>query len=511
MKIFNSTALPKLTEDQQQCVYNALDALLTFEIYEQSTDDLALDSYKYEMSTIGPILTMIRRGIKIDEHHKQLVLHGDPDAHDKKLKLGLVNRAYALGGMTRKQLKRGGKWLVTDSNALIQDLAHTVWQKELNYHSDKQLKEFFYEALKIPPVIASKKGQAKVSCDRNALEKIKKTYPRGAIFASIILLIRDLEKQSEALSQDLSPEGRWCASYNPAGTDTWRWSSSNNPLGHSANVQNINPELRRAFVSDPGFTLFNADQQGAEARAVAYLSGDEAYIKAVESGDVHTMVASMTWGFEAKRELADREFYRGFSYRDMCKKLAHGSAYGGTAPTLANQSTIDLSLVEDFQRRFFKMFPGIRSWQDATIREVQIKGRLTTPFNFTRRFWGRLDDESTWRAAIAFRPQCIVGVTTAKALRILWDLYEPRVQILANGHDAVLGQVRDSDVEEFIPKVLDAIIQPIDVTDCNGQVRTMTIPWDAKIGKNWGDPEIKDGKIISNFEGLQKWKKSTKS
>tara|TARA_R110000868_G_scaffold322391_4_gene583292 strand:- start:297 stop:1826 length:1530 start_codon:yes stop_codon:yes gene_type:complete len=508
MKILYSNQLTELSSEQQQCAYNGMDALMTYEIHD-AIKSQANVAYSYVMSFIPSILQMMTRGIKIDDAYKKLVIEGDPQAYDEKLRLGLKYRAFKLGGMVRKQLKRGGKWVVEDHNALIQDLAHVVWQKPLNYHSEKQLKAFFYDELRIPKIWQSKKGKSTVTCGRDALEKIEKTYPRGAIFASIILRIRDLEKQVETLTQDLSEDGRWIASYNPSGTDTWRWSSSNNPLGHSANIQNINPELRRAFVADPGYTFFNADQQGAEARGVAYLSGDTNYIRAVESGDVHTMVASMVWGFEARRELSDREFIRGFSYRDMCKKLAHGTAYGGMARTLAQQASIELGLVEEFQRLFFRNFPLIKKWQEYTIRQLQVNGKLDTPFGFVRKFWGRLDDESTWRAAIAFRPQHIVGLMTAIGIRNLHASYEPHVQVLANGHDAVLGQIKNESVDYYMPLVLDCLSCPLEVKDIKGISRIMTIPWDAKIGHNWGDQELKDGQVVSNFDGLHKWKRLT--
>ncbi len=127
------------------------------------------------------------------------------------------------------------------------------------------------------------------------------------------------------------------AAYNIAGTDTGRWSSSDHPLRHSANVQNIDPSLRQVFIAEPEHYLVYCDLAGAEARAVAYLSQDENYIKAVEESDVHSQVASMVFGVppdRGKESGVDREFYRGFSYRDIAKRLTHGTNYYGSAGTL---------------------------------------------------------------------------------------------------------------------------------------------------------------------------------
>lgn len=201
--------------------------------------------------------------------------------------------------------------------------AKRVWGKPLNHRSPLQLKEFFYEALAIPAKFANKKGEVNISTDRNTLEGIARDYIRGALFARIILKLRDEEKMIQTLSVGLRA-GRWHCSYNVAGTETFRWSSSAHPLGFGANDQNIKDRMRRMFIPDPGFVILNFDQQGAEARVVGYKCGDENYIKAFEGGDVHTMVASMCFGFEPLRELADEKYYRDWSYRDISKRATHG-------------------------------------------------------------------------------------------------------------------------------------------------------------------------------------------
>jgi DNA polymerase I-like protein with 3'-5' exonuclease and polymerase domains len=217
------------------------------------------------------------------------------------------------------------------------------------------------------------------------------------------------------------------------------------------------------------------------------------------------MVAAMVYGFEPVRALADRKFYRDKSYRDLAKRGSHGSNYYGQPYTLAQQMKCDQEAAAQFQARYFKAFPGISAWHRYKQRELVNKGYLVNPFGFRRTFWGRTWDDATLRKAIAFSPQSTVGILTNVALHKLWDRFEPSgdVQILVNGHDAVIGQVRTSKLAELLPQVLDTITIPFHITDINGITRLCTIPWEIAIGSNWGKC-TKD-----NPDGLKEWRPPT--
>jgi len=278
-------------------VYNSMDTMQTMALKEIFDERLmppwAKHTYAYSEKMIGPILTMMRRGTLIDATEKE----------------------SCILAFRKRQAK-----VAADFDLLCTELFDTT----ININSPPQLKTLFFSFLGIPEQTKSKKGEVKVGTDREILERIAGSYPRGALFCNMILRLRDLEKQIEFLSKKLTPTGRFVTSYNIAGTETFRLSSSEHPLRMGSNQQNIPGEARKAFISDPGYTFFQADQQGAEARVVAYVSGDENYIAACEGGDSHTMVASMVFGFEPIRELAEREYWHGKSYRQACKSGAHG-------------------------------------------------------------------------------------------------------------------------------------------------------------------------------------------
>jgi DNA polymerase I-like protein with 3'-5' exonuclease and polymerase domains len=289
------------TAATQDIIYNSLDNMQTMALKELFDEGLlpewAQHTYRYSEKMLGPMLTMMRRGVRIDLAQRDKFV----DALQARAKI--VRHTY---------------------DSICEGLFGTT----INPNSFNQLQFLFYTLLGIPEQTKSKKGEVKVGTDREILERIARDYPRGAVFANLIVRIREIEKQIEFLTKSLSPEGRFHTSYNISGTETFRLSSSEHPLRIGSNQQNVPPDARPCFVADPGYLFFQADQQGAEARLVAYRSGDENYIAACEGGDSHTMVAAMVFGFEPLRELAEREYRRGKSYRQTAKGGAHGCLTG---------------------------------------------------------------------------------------------------------------------------------------------------------------------------------------
>jgi DNA polymerase-1 len=477
MKTYVTDNLPKMDDHTQQLVYCSLDSMLTVEIEDALNgrmDSVARKTYEFERSNLGPILSMMNRGFLVDEDMKQKVI----------------------AELTAK---------VTLYQKALVDFVQVVWPKpDFNYRSNLQLQELFYRRLLIPEQISSKKGKVKTSLDRDALERVGKEYPRAEPFAHMILLLRDEQKVIDALSTTLKNQ-RWHCSYNIGGTDSGRLSSSEHPLRIGANIQNVDDYIRRAFVADPGHVLYSCDQQGAEARAVAYLSGDPNYIAALEAGDVHTIVASMVFGFAPDKALAERKYYRDMSYRDIAKRAAHGSNYNGSARTIAKVLKVETAVIEEFQAKYFKAFPKIRKWQEWTALEIQSKGCLTTPFGRRRYVWNRAWDDATIRAAIAYVPQSTVSDLTLTGMLNLWRLYDPELQLLANGHDAAILQVPKGDELAWKDKILAGLTTPLSVTDISGTVRQMVVPWEASIGLSWGKRiTLKDG-TVENPLGLMPW------
>lgn len=462
---------PNLDAHTQHQVYNGLDCCLTFEIFEvldrqlqQKNEPYVSNIYSFERGMQAPALELMERGWKIDPVERE---------NGQKLLRSRLDRL----------------------RVCLDRMGFAIWDKGLNANSPAQLKKFFYEVMGLPEQYNNNRGQKNVSTNREALEKLEAYFYAKPII-NCILAIRETVKKLSVLETEISSDGRMRTSYNVAGTETGRWSSSSSADGSGTNLQNITPELRRMFVADRGYKLCYLDLEQAESRVVGLLvwrtCADATYLDACESGDLHTTVSKLVWprlawpGGKGDRELADAPFYRHFSYRDMAKRGGHGTNYYGTPRTMARHLKVETKVMEDFQRAYFTPFAGIRRWHEWVKREISMNQKMTTLLGRQRTFYGRNDD-ATLREAIAFEPQSVVGDLLNCALWRVWR-HEPRVQILGQIHDAIVFQYPNNpDTEcEILSNCLS--LTRIPITSCE---RTIIIPSEAKIGWNWGEADAK--------------------
>jgi len=483
-KILDSRALPPLTLSEKDWVYNSLDCCLTFEILEKLLPELDQETaliYDFARALQAPILEMMLRGTLVDEHQRGVMIQ---ELKDKKARV----------------------------DAILQKMALEVWGQELNPNSPKQLQSFFYSFMQITPVKISVKGERKVSTNREALEKLR-AYIFARPFVNCILALRDFTKLLSVLKSGVDADQRMRTSYNIGGTETGRLSSSENAFGTGTNKQNLTERVRVIFVADPGKKLAYVDLEQAESRAVAYLSEDEAYIQACESGDLHTTTCKMVWKelpwtddpARDKKEVAGKTFYRDFTYRDMAKRGGHGSNYLGTPWTMARHLKVDTSVIETFHKAYFSAFPGIRRWHYRVARDLQLNGILTTPLGRRRCFFGRRNDDATLREAVAYQPQSMVGDILNLGLWKVWKRApELKVEILEQVHDAILIQYPEELEDEILPQVIAALSVPVSINS-----RLMTIPAEAQSGWNWGKFSLENPDGLTTWSGNDRRKRSS--
>lgn len=503
------SGLPPLTNLQ---VYNGLDCCVTLEVFQELLrihgPKAGEPIYSFERALQAPYLAIMQRGFAVNETARR----GAADS--------LRGRIIAL-------------------QARLDSMGCAVWNKGLNPRSPKQLKDFFYSTMNLPEQWISIKGERKLSLNREVLEKLDEHYLYARPFVGVILAIRDLAKQAEVFEAEIDSDGRYRTSYNIAGTETGRPSSSTNAFGTGGNAQNIAPGLRYVFQSDPGYKLCVIDLEQVEARDVGFFCGclfnDWGYLDGCESGDLHTNNAKRIWpgldwpGDNAKgdRAIADRNFYREFSYRDMAKRGSHLSNYMGTAWTASRSLKVPIGIMDEFQARYVRgrvaapakglaeiqpAFPEIPRWWSWIAEQLQTRGWIRTPFGRKRHFFGRPGDDTTLREAIAFLPQS----TTADRMNLgLWRVwrYMPQVELLAQTYDSITFQVKEGPgFDEAVGRALELI--RVELKSPGG--RSYIVPGEAKVGWNWG-AEVSSADVTRavaqgrkaprlNSLGLRKWR-----
>ena len=369
-------------------IYNGLDCAVTLEVHEKLQEYIERDPdiqriYAFSRALQGPAFAMMQRGFRVDEAER-------------------AKQLYELRSTHRSV------------NSWLQRLANVVESGWLNYNSHIQLKALLYEQMHLPVQYIREKGVKKVSTNRECLEKLKIHYYAIPII-NCVLALRDIDKQMQVLSSGIDSDGRLRASFNIAGTKTGRWSSSKNCYGRGTNLQNISEKMRRIFIADPGEKLAYPDLEQAESRVVAYLSQDLEYIKAHESGDLHTYTARLIWpnldwtgDIHADRKVAEQPYYRHFSYRDLAKRGGHASNYYAMPFTVAKYLKLDIKVAEEFQDKYFDKFFMIPAWHRKVQNMLLEHGTMVTAMGRRRTFFGRPNDDATLREAIAHEPQSVV-------------------------------------------------------------------------------------------------------
>jgi len=514
VKLFDTAHLDEnlmrtLSSNEASWIYNGLDCCVTGEIYQSlraqldEEDPRVQATHDFTTRKLAPFVEMALRGTLVD---------------------GQVLAA------TVDDLWKSRR----DLDAKFQRIMREVFGGELNWNSPTQVKQLLYSRLGLKPIKArNAKGFYAETVGEEALEYLK-IYLHVRPIVSMILTLRGIAKSIGFLKTKLDDDGRIRTSYNLAGTNTGRLSSAQSEFGSGTNLQNVDRSLRGPFVSDPGMIMVNIDLEQADARNVgavlhtlfyhyeakdiAKLLGKaewngpvgpafaSAYLDACESGDLHTTVCNMAWPNLAwPEEVSEWKAYcDGLimfgqdSYRQISKKLGHGTNYYGQPRTMAKHTRTPTPIIEGFQRNYFGAFPAIPSWHQWIINEVRDQGVLYNLFGRRRHFFGRGTDARTHRQAIAYSPQSTTGEQIDRGLYNVWTQFNTKdVQFLNQVHDSILFQVPVNGHAELIPKILDVMKVTLQLEGG----RDFTVPLEAKTGWNWGDFDAK-----KNPFGLAKWR-----
>lgn len=245
-----------------------------------------------------------------------------------------------------------------------------------NLQSPQQLSRVLFEVLGLPPSRRTKVTRS-FSTGVTVLEDLAKKYP----IAQEILEYRQLTKMKSAYADALPKlinlqTGRIHTSYNQTVAATGRLSSSD------PNLQNIpargewGRRFRQAFIPEPGHLFLTADYSQIELRVLAHLSQDEALIKVFqEDGDIHSETARQV--FQAN--LLDQS-----EQRRRAKIINFSIIYGASAYSLARELGTTPGEAQKFIDLYFERFPGVKIFQQESIRKAEEKGFAETMFGRRR-------------------------------------------------------------------------------------------------------------------------------
>lgn len=377
------------------------------------------------------------------------------------------------------------------------------------------------------------------SADDKVLSKLRL---KSALAARIIRTIQDYRGAKKAISSYLNPDAAWRGrlyfSFNPHGTDTGRPSAKKHQFSFNGrtktgavSTQRVNIGLamqtiprgdddksmgfklgvKHIMCADDGWVMGEADYSQAEARDVAYISGDENLIRAVDCGkDFHSLNASAFFGVPY-HEIYDDEVGEAINkaLRNLAKRVNHGANYnmgpGVLIETMGEDKVAEagrllglpftdlFKIAEYLLETYTKSYPDVKGrWYNKIKYDVKQTGLLTNPLGWTRRCFGDpSSNKPDLNGYVAHVPQSTNAMTLNKAgMRCFYYALKNadtfRLSVLI--HDSVVFQAKKGYEDTHRQAVMDMMRIPVDVIGSDGKTRTLIVPSDCgKLKEIWGE------------------------
>lgn len=468
---------PKKDSYDRLYLYNAKDAAITFEVFEEEDkelDEVGLRSFYYDF---------------VNKFHC---------AYRDMEQVGLL-----LDVARNKELKKKYRGELKEA----QERLNEAVGRPINVASPKQVNKLLYSDLGLPQrkdtsedtLVALQNNVCKVESDK-------------AILSDILLVRRIRKTLGTYLEARPDYDGRMRTSYRIVGTETGRTSTTilkapvrPHKLGLAFQTMtkhgDTGSDLRSQFVSDEGYSFVEIDSSQAEARVVALLANDLELLNLFDTTDVHKLTS--TWLFNCALDKVTYEL------RFVGKTTRHAGNYGMGKGRLmqiintdAKRFNINIQVSEwkagQILDAFHNFSPKIRGvFHNEIVNALRDNDRiLVNPFGRKRQFFGRFDHELE-KEGFAQIPQSTITDNTKRALLQIrdrtcgdvriWGKFSDTTGVCVEAHDALVSLVRDTEIDQYLSYAVPAFELPIDFSQCTLPRGTISIPCEVKVGKNYKD------------------------
>jgi len=362
----------------------------------------------------------------------------------------------------------------------------SIVKREFNIGSPKQLGEILYNELKIATIKKTKKGGFATSAA--VLEDLAF---KGHKLPRIVLDWRQLTKlkntYTDALPEHLNAKtNRVHTSFLLAATTTGRLASS------EPNLQNIpiktedGKEIRKAFIAERNHSLISADYNQIEMRILADIADVKELKKAFKNNeDVHSLTASQV--FDIPLNKIDKETRR------RAKAINFGIIYGISQYGLAKQISVSNSEAAEFLKSYFKKFPEIKDYMNATINFCRKSGYVNNIFG-RRCYITGINDKNynvrnfQERAAINAPIQGSAADIMRLAMIKITSEFEKnpnyKTKMLLQIHDELVFETPQDELEKIVPIIKKNML---DASSSEHHQFTIPLTVDINSGNNWSE------------------------
>ena len=330
--------------------------------------------------------------------------------------------------------------------------------EDFNINSTKQLQYILFDKLGIAPIKKIKTGY---STDSSVLEKLSRVHPIAEKLVKHRQLSKLLNTYIEVLPKLVHPlTHRLHTNYSQTVAATGRL-SSNHP-----NLQNIpikdaeGRKIRRAFIAPPGYKVVSIDYSQVELRILAKMARDQKLLAIYQHDkDIHLQTASLIFGEEENKITADK--------RNIAKTINFSVMYGISAYALSDELGVSMKEAKMFIDLYFQNYPGVSQYIQTVIKQAEASGYVTTYYGRRRNIDGLHASQKFIRARarrIAFNS--VIQGTASDVIKIAMLNIENDtitgsldVEMVMQVHDELIFYIKESLVNEMIPKIETHLIQ----------------------------------------------------
>jgi DNA polymerase-1 len=416
---YGSREMWDLTADEM-APYAAQDARLTLRLYDyqRSLDHRHPigDAMPREMEVARVLLGMERAGIRVDE--------------------GRANASYAAATTRLKELENLFEGTNLNAPAQVAELVYDRWGFDCPHLTEAGNR----------------------SVDRDALELLGDD-PRIVALLECRRLTKACTGYYLPLIRFLDDHGRIHPTFNQAKVRTGRFSAERPNLQTIPREATIS-EVRKIFVPDAGYELWEYDLSQAELRVSAALAGEERMISAFAEGrDVYQEVADEIWcartgcpkkaGRCAQHRQRAKTVVLAFSYGQRERGLA-ASLLKGTGQRVTPEHVNQAAAI---QYRFGRMYPRLVAAQDRFADIARRDGRIPLPPKGRfRHFRGAGHAPENYKDAMSSASQGGIGeylksIMVAAHRAGIWERHGAR--LLLSVHDSLAAEVAPGEGERL--------------------------------------------------------------
>ena len=313
---------------------------------------------------------------------------------------------------------------------------------------------------------------------------------KGHKFPQLVLDWRQVSKlkntYSDALPEHINPSTkRVHTSFLLAATTTGRLASSDPNLQNIPIKSEDGKDIRKAFISEKGFTLISADYNQIEMRILADLADVKELKKAFKNNeDIHSLTASQVFNVDIKK--VDQDMRR------KAKAINFGIIYGISQYGLAKQINVSNHEANEFLEAYFAKFPEIKVFMDNTIKFCRKSGYVNNIFGRRSHFNGINDknfnvrnfqERAAINAPIQGSASEIMRLAMIRLDKKFNDIKDYKSKILLQIHDELIFEVPDKEVKNITTLIIEEMTS---VTKSDLHTFSTPLTVDVNTGDNWG-------------------------